>query len=96
MHQKLALDYAVTPNSVLNISAEHYFNSAIKSGSRHIPFLDAAITYKTKKVEYLLEARNLLGTSTYNNRYSSDATEFECCYLLRPQSILFKVRFSLN
>ena len=96
LHQKLSLDCSIMPGLVLNIAGEHYFNSAIISGSRHVPFLDASLTYRTGEVEYLLEARNLLDTRTYDNRLTSDATEFEYRYLLRPASVMLKVRFSLN
>jgi hypothetical protein len=37
LHQKLAFDYSVTPSIVLNISAEHYFNSLFASMS-HFAF----------------------------------------------------------
>lgn len=96
LHQKLSVDYSIIPGFVFNLTGEHYFNSAILSGSRHILFLDAALTFKTKKIEYMLEARNLLGTRTYNNKLTSDATDLEYCYLLRPTSVMFKIKFSIN
>jgi len=96
LHQKLSVDYSLIPGLVFNLTGEHYFNSAIISGSRHIPFLDAALTFKTKKLEYVLEGRNLLGTRTYNNRFTSDATDFEYSYRLRPTSVMFKIKFSIN
>jgi hypothetical protein len=96
LHQKLSVDYSLIPGLVFNLTGEHYFNSAILSGSRHIPFLDAALTFKTKKIEYMLEGRNLLGTRTYNNKFTSDATDFEYSYLLRPTSVMFKIKFSIR
>lgn len=96
LHQKLSVDYSLIPGLIFNLTGEHYFNSAILSGSRHIPFLDAALTFKTKKMEYVLEGRNLLGTRTYNNKFTSDATDFEYSYLLRPTSVMFKIKFSIR
>lgn len=96
LHQVLAIDYPIINKLVLNLTGEHYFNSAIVSGSRNIYFLDAGLTFKTKKTEYMLEARNLLDTRIYNNNYTSGATDFEYHYLLRPTSIMFKVKFKLN
>lgn len=96
LHQSLSIDYSIVKSLLLNIFCEHYFNSAIVSGSRHIPFLDASLTYKTKNVEYMLEARNILGTRTYNNKYTSDATDFEYCYLLRQTGVMFKIKFSIR
>lgn len=96
LHQKLSVDYSLIPGLIFNLTGEHYFNSAIISGSRHIPFLDAALTFKTKKIEYMLEGRNLLSTRTYNNKFTSDATDFEYSYLLRPTSVMFKIKFSIR
>jgi hypothetical protein len=96
LHQKLSIDYSLIPGLVFNLTGEHYFNSAIISGSRHIPFLDASLTFKTKKTEYVLEGRNLLDTRTYNNRFTSEATDFEYSYRLRPISAMFKIKFNIN
>ena len=78
------------------ITGEHYLNDAISGGSRNIFFLDASISYKARKFEYILEGRNLLGTGTYNQRTYSDITNFQYLYRLRPLSVMFKIRFSLG
>lgn len=96
LHQVLAVDYPIISKLILNLTGEHYFNSAVVSGSRNIWFLDASLMFKTKKLEYMLEGRNLLGTRVYNNSYTSAATDFEYHYLLRPASVMLKVRFNLN
>lgn len=96
LHQVLMIDYSIMRSLVLNLSSEHYFNSAIVKGSRNIFFLDASLTFRTKKIEYMLEARNLLNTQVYSNNYTSGATDFEYHYLLRPTSIMLKVKFKLN
>lgn len=96
LHQRLSVDYSLIQGVLFNLVGEHYFNSAILSGSRHIPFLDAALTFKTKKIEYIIEGRNLLGTYTYNNRITSEATDFEYFYRLRPTSVMLKIKFNIN
>lgn len=96
LHQVVTLDYSIMRNLLLSLTGEHYFNSAISSGSRNIYFLDASLTFKTKKIEYILEGRNLLNTQIYNNNYTSGATNFEYHYLLRPALVMFKVKFKLN
>lgn len=96
LHQILTIDYSILTSLILNLTGEHYFNSAIVSGSRNIFFLDASLTFKTRKLEYMLEARNLLNTRMYNNNYTSSATDFEYHYLLRPTLIMLKVKFKLH
>ena len=80
----------------LNISGEYYLNDAITSGSRNIFFLDASISYRTRRMEYVLEGRNLLNTGTYNQRVWSDITNYQYNYLLRPLSLIFKIKFSIG
>lgn len=92
------LDVFVIPFKALSIkcTGEHYFNSTITSGSRSMFFLDASLTYKTKRFEYILEGRNLLNTQSYNNRLYTDITDYEYSYALRPLSILLKVSFTIR
>lgn len=96
LHQRLGFNFVFFKSLSLNISGEHYLNDAITSGSRNIFFLDANITYKAKKIEYILEGRNLLNTSTYNQRTWTDITNYQYNYLLRPLSVIFKIRFSIG
>ena len=67
-----------------------YLNDAISGGSRNIFFLDASISYKARKFEYILEG------GTYNQRTYSEITNFQYLYRLRPLSVMFKIRFSLG
>lgn len=96
LHQVLTIDYSIINALVFHLVGEHYFNNAIAYGSRNIYFLDASLTFKTQKIEYMLEARNLLNTRVYNNNYTSGATDFEYHYLLRPTLVMLKVKFKLN
>lgn len=96
LHQRLGFNFVFFKSLSLNISGEHYLNDAITSGSRNIFFLDANITYKAKKIEYILEGRNLLNTSAYNQRTWTDITNYQYNYLLRPLSVIFKIRFSIG
>ncbi len=74
---------------------EKRFN-AISSGSRNIFFLDASLKLKAKKIEYILEGRNLLDNNFYNQRLWSDITNYQYNYLLRPVTVMFKIRFNLG
>ena len=65
LHQILSAEYQIVPRVILKMSGEHYFNSAVASGSRHIPFLDGSLIYRAKKCDINLEARNILNTTDY-------------------------------
>ena len=96
LHQRLRLSTTFFKRLSASITGEHYLNDAISGGSRNIFFLDASISYKARKFEYILEGRNLLGTGTYNQRTYSEITNFQYLYRLRPLSVMFKIRFSLG
>ena len=96
VHQRLRLSTTFFKRLSASITGEHYLNDAISGGSRNIFFLDASISYKARKFEYILEGRNLLGTGTYNQRTYSEITNFQYLYRLRPLSVMFKIRFSLG
>lgn len=96
LHQRLRLDFVFFKRITFKISGEHYLNDAISSGSRNIFFLDASLKLKTKKIEYILEGRNLLDNSFYNHRSWSDITNYQYNYLLRPVTVMFKIRFNLG
>lgn len=96
IHQKLSFDCTMLNKIIANVSGEHYFNSSIVSGSRHIPFMDASLTYKTRNVEYVIEGRNLLDMRVYSNRTTSEAFVFEYNYLLRQRSLMFRIKINLN
>ncbi len=96
LHHRLSADYQVLPALVLSLSGEHFYNSAVSSSIRHIPFLDGSIMFRAKGCDIILEARNLLNTKDYTYSYNSEGTEFESAYHLRPRALILKVRFNIN
>jgi hypothetical protein len=80
----------------LNISGEHYFNSATGGRGRNAIFADARLTCNTKRVEYIVETRNLFGTTHYNAANYGEAISSMYSYDLRPRSIMFKIRLSIK
>ncbi len=96
LHQRLSFNFVFFKRLTFNVCGDHYFNDTISSGSRNMFFLDASLKLKAKKFEYILEGRNLLNNSFYNQRMWSDITNFQYNYHLRPVSVLFKIRFSLG
>ena len=65
----------------------------------HEPYMleiGGKLTHRAKRTEYVLEGRNLLNTGTYNQRIWSDITNYQYNYILRPLSVMFKIRFSIG
>lgn len=96
LYQKLGLNLIFIKSLTFSLRGEHYFNDAITSGSRNMFFLDASLTFKTKKIEYILEGRNLVNSISYNQRIYSYLTDYSYSYRLRPVSVIFKVKFSIG
>lgn len=94
--QEAAVTFFITRQLSLRVSGEHYYNSAISKGERNMFFADASLNYTAKRVEYMLEARNLIGTKKYNSASYGDMMSYVYSYGLRPRSIMLKIRFSLK
>jgi hypothetical protein len=96
LNQKLDLTATLFKKVSFTASGEHFFNDAVSSGDKSMFFLDARLAFTAKAIEYSIECRNLLNTRSYNYRIYSDITNYQFSYRLRPASILFKIRFSLQ
>jgi hypothetical protein len=94
--QNASLNVFITKMFTFTASAEHFHNSAITEGSKSMFFTDAYFVYKTKRVDYILEARNLTNEKTYKSASYSDISDYVYSYELRPILFLFKIRFSLK
>lgn len=92
--QKVELLFNFQRGFTSSISGSHYYNGTISSDDRNMFFLDAEISYKSKKFEYILEARNMLNTGVFNSASTIDITNYVYSYNLRPVSVMFKVRFN--
>ena len=90
----LALSLSFAESVFLKVGGEHYYNDAV-SGDRSMFFLDASLSWRTKRLELTLECRNLLGTDTYSSAVYSDITTYVYTYRLRPLAALLKLRFTL-
>ena len=95
LRQSAVLNFVFAKRLVLKLKGDHYYNNSITSGDKNMFFADASISYKTRKIEYILEGNNLLYTKAYNSRSYKDITEYAYAYDLRPLSVMFTVRFSL-
>jgi hypothetical protein len=94
--QSIVLNIFITKMMTFTTSAEHFYNNAIIDGSRSMFFVDTYFIYKTKGIDYIVEACNLTNEKQYKSLLYSDISDYLYSYDLRPISILFKVRFSLK
>lgn len=90
------LDFIIAKKVICRLGAEHYLNTSIEGRSRNAVFVDASLRLKTKRVEYSVEARNILNNRVFTNATNSDITGYVYSYELRPASIVLKVKFSFR
>ncbi len=95
-NQYAGIDISLISNSLLgNITGRHTYNSGL-SGKKNYAFLDISLTYRTKKkLEFSLEASNLLNTDYFISRSDTDLTQYLQVYHLRPRSFVLRTRVSL-
>lgn len=96
VRQDAAVNFIIKRKFICRVSGEHYYNAAIGGADRNMFFLDATLSYKTKRMEYSLEARNLMDTGLFRSAAYSDITGYVYSYRLRPASVMFKIKFSLR
>lgn len=95
VRQNATLSFVIAQKTVFSISGEHYYNETIKEGNRTMFFLDAKVSHRYKRIEYSLEARNLLSKQNFFFAQYDDATNYAYTYRLRPPSVMFSIRFGL-
>lgn len=94
--QRADLDFIIAERVICRLGAEHYLNTSVGGRSRNAVFVDASLRLKTKRVEYSIEARNILNNRVFVNATNSDITRYVYSYELRPASIVLKVKFSFR
>ena len=94
--QRADLDFIIAEKVICRLGAEHYLNTSIEGRSRNTLFVDASVRLKAKRVEYSIEARNILNNRVFVNTTNNDITGYVYSYELRPASIVFKIKFSLK
>lgn len=96
LRQNVAVNFIIRKRWICRIGGEHYYNAAIGGADRHMFFLDASLAWKTERMEYSLEARNLTDIGTFRSAAQSDITDYVYSYRLRPASVMFTIKFSLR
>ena len=96
LKQNAALNFVIAKRVLMNVGAEHYFCGEIQGEDRNMVFMNASASYKFKRLEFILEGRNLLDKRSFSAIEYSDTFCYAYAYELRPLSVMFKVRFSLR
>ncbi len=94
--QQATLGFIIARKVNLSITGQHYYNSAIAHGDRSMFFADIDLSYRTKRVEYSLCARNLFDTGTFRSASYGDDFSLVYSYRLRPASVMLRIKFSLR
>ena len=96
LKQRGDIDFIIAQKVICRIGAEHLLNTAITGTNRNTLFVDASLRIKHKRVEYSVEARNVLNNSVFINATNSNSMDYLYSYALRRASVVFKVRFSFK
>ncbi len=96
LKQSANVDFIIAESVICRVGAEHFLNSAISSKSRNTIFIDASIRVKHKRMEYAIEAHNILNNTSFANASNSNSLSHIYTYSLRPASVVFRVKFSLK
>lgn len=94
--QRGDIDFIIAQKVVCRIGAEHFLNTSIEGKNRNTVFVDASIRVKHKRMEYSVEARNILNNDMFVNVSNSNNIGYTYSYALRPASVVFKVKFSFR
>ena len=96
LRQRASVDFIIAERVICRVGAEHFLNSAIEGKNRNTVFIDASVRVKHKRMEYAIEADNLLNNIAFANATNSNSMSYAYTYTLRPASIVFRVKFSLK
>lgn len=89
--QRLSLNYGIA-NTEFQLCGEHFYNDISTTEHLNTFFADASISYKVRKWQFSLSARNLLNVRQYRYTTYSDVQSSEMWTKIRPREILFGVK----
>ena len=96
LNQKIKLSFLLGNKLSFTAGGEHNYNSSVDGENRNSCFVDAELSYKSGRIEYILEGKNLLNDSVFSSSYYSDGASYFHSTSLRPFSVLLKIRFSIR
>jgi hypothetical protein len=80
----------------INFNYEHFHNSSIVQGNRNISFGDIGLSYRRKRMEYMLNYTNVFNEKEFISASNSSTGSYFYAYGLRPAEIMFTLRFKLK
>lgn len=95
IRQNASFNFAFSKNLVWSIIGEYYYNNTVGEGDRTMFFADTKLLYRSKRVEYTLEARNLFAKHNFCTAFYTDATSYVYAYRLRSPCVMFSIGFNL-
>lgn len=96
IRQTVSLNFLIGKKIIAGASCRHFYNNGISGFDRNMFFANLRLSFKHKRLEYVAEGTNLLGTKYYGTSYFSANTTHATLYRLRPTSVTVSVRFSLK
>lgn len=96
LRQSLVANLSFLKSWTLCGGFEHYHNHIIRGKDRDIFFSDLSLSYKKRRFEYSVSARNLLNRGTFSSTRSDDLIEYSSIRTLRPASVMLKLRFNIH
>lgn len=96
VRQTVSLNFLVGKKIITGASCRHFYNNGIRGFDRNMFFANLRLSFRHKRLEYVVEGSNLLGTKYYGTSYFGANETHSTLYRLRPTSVTASVRFSLK
>ena len=96
MNHQLTTNFLLGKHIIVRADLSYYYNDCNEGPQKNLCFINAGISYRAGKLEYAINANNLLNTKRYSSTTFSTNTIYSMSYELRPTSVIVSVRFSLR
>lgn len=96
VRQTVSLNFLIGKKIIAGASCRHFYNNGITGFDKNMFFANLRLSFKHKRLEYVVEGTNLLGTKYYGTSYFGANETHTTLYRLRPTSVTATVRFSLK
>lgn len=96
IRQSVSLNFLIGKKIIADAACRHFYNNGITGFDKNMFFANLSLSFKHKRLEYVVEGTNLLGTKYYGTSYFGANETHTILYRLRPTSVTASVRFSLK
>lgn len=94
LHQRMKVVITPVRKFDMEVSCDHYHNSV--NSIQNIWFCNAALKYRLKKVEFLLDWTNCFNMKTISSSRHDEISSISSSVALRPAELLLRVRFKIG